>query len=59
VAKNTLIADGAIFTDGGKLISSIVKYHHSKVGILNKVTGEIEPYSGIIQDLDKCYIFEK
>jgi len=54
-----IIADGAIFNKGESLIKSIVNHHIMKVSILNKSSGEIEPYSGTLMDIDKCYLFER
>lgn len=58
-SNHILMADGAIFKDGMDLINSLHKHDVFKVKILNKKTGEITPYTSPINDLDKCYIFEK
>jgi hypothetical protein len=57
-ADYPVIADGAIFKDGGKLISSMSKYGASQIKSLNKITGEKIPIAGPINDPDLCYIFE-
>lgn len=58
-APHTLIADGAMFTKGASLITSLAKHGTSRVAILNKITGDREPFVNLIDDFDKCYIFEK
>lgn len=54
-----IIADGAIFKDGNNLIRSLTNHGILKVSILDKNTGDKTSYDNEINDLDKCYLFEK
>jgi len=56
---HTVIADGAIFTGGQKLIASILNHNLLNVKILNKETGKMSPFSKLINDPDLCYVFER
>lgn len=58
-SPHTIIADGAMFAKGASLISSLAKHGTSKVSVLNKITGDKEPCVNLIDDMDKCYIFER
>lgn len=52
-----VIADGAIFTDGQKLVDAIKKHNMFYVFDLNKQTGEIKEISKPITSIDHCYLF--
>jgi hypothetical protein len=52
------LADGAIFKDGGKLLKAMSRSSLARVGIIDKTTGEILPFTDTINDPEKCYIFE-
>lgn len=53
-----IIADGAIFKDGQSIIQKFLTNNLARVSILNKNTGEVSPFSGLVNDPDLCYIFE-
>jgi hypothetical protein len=56
----TLIADGAVFLDGQRVMSKFIGDHSIfHVHVLNKKTGEIEQFVELVNDPDKCYIFLK
>lgn len=59
IMTEPVIADGATFADGGKLIQSILAHAYFRVSVLNKLTGEKEKLLGEINDDDKCYMFEQ
>lgn len=58
-ATNPVIADGAIFSDGGALIDSILRHKLHKVHVLNKKTGQVSPYTEPVYDNNSCYLFEQ
>lgn len=53
-----IIADGAIFSDGLSLISSLQKHKYVNVSKINTKTGDIEKLDAPINDMDHAYIFE-
>jgi hypothetical protein len=60
IAPRTLIADGALFLDGQRVISKFIGDHTIfHVHVLNQKTGEIEPFRELVNDPDKVYIFLK
>lgn len=55
-----LIADGAVFLDGQRVMTKFIGNHSIfRVQLFNKKTGEIEPFEELVNDPDKCYIFLK
>lgn len=52
-----VIADGAIFTDGQRLVDAIQKHNMFYVFDLNKETGEVTEVKSPIRTLDHCYLF--
>lgn len=52
-----VIADGAIFTDGQKLVDAIKKHNMFYVFDLNKETGKVSDVKAPITSLDHCYLF--
>jgi len=57
-AKYPVVADGAIFKGGQDLILSMKKLGMSRIFAFNKITGQKQELSGLINDPDYCYIFE-
>jgi len=60
LAKYPIIADGAIFKGGNKLIQYIINNNIFTVSLLNKVTGvKIPATTAYITHWDLCYLFEQ
>jgi len=55
--KSSLVADGAIFTDGWKLIEALKKHNVLAVSKLDMITGEISQLNEPINSSTQCYIF--
>ena len=56
----TLIADGVVFLDGQRVMRRFIGDHSIfLVQVLNKKTGETEPFHELVNDPHKCYIFFK
>ena len=58
IVSTPIIADGAIFADGNKLIQQLIKHNIFQVSALNTQTGQKEKLTEPIADINYCYIFE-
>lgn len=54
-----IIADGAVFAVGQKLLRRTLREPVLSVQMLNKTTGEIEPFHDVVDDLDRCYLLRE
>jgi len=54
-----IIADGAIFASGQKIIDFISKNKLFRIKVLDKVTGNISDYCTFLNEPDLCYLFEQ
>jgi hypothetical protein len=53
-----IVIDGALMKKRQWLVPSLAKIPASNLKILDKSTGKTSNYSGLINDIDKCYVLE-
>lgn len=58
-SKTNVIIDRAVFKDGQQLVKSLAAQQFVPVSVLDKETGEKTKFVDLINDLDKCYMFEQ
>ena len=54
-----LIADGVLFRDGQRIMLKFLDKSIFNVKVLNKLTGEPEPFVELVNDADKCYLLKE
>ena len=58
-SPHPLIADGVLFHDGQRIMLKFLDKSIFNVKVLNKVTGETEPFTELVNDADKCYLLKE
>lgn len=55
-----IIGDGVLFKDGQRMMSNLLKQNAIfQVQILDKQTGKVEPFKGLVDDTHKCYLLKE